>query len=100
VELLATQILEKDIRIRQLETTLAPLLSKKKRKKVAIAPEEQFVNIEAIKAAQEASKASDRLREEREEVYQQKHPQSEYENASSKALDQGYQNMLFEFYLD
>jgi hypothetical protein len=100
VELLATQIVEKDIRIRRLETTLAPLLRKQKRKKVPIAPEEQFVNIEAIKAAQEASKAEDRRREEREEIYQQKHPQSEYENASSKVLEQGYQGMLFEFYLD
>jgi DDE superfamily endonuclease len=74
VESLATQTVEKDARIRQLETTLTPLLSKQKRKEISVAPEEQFVNIAAIKAAHKASIALDKLNEEKQEVYQQTTP--------------------------
>jgi hypothetical protein len=100
VELLTTQVLEKDTRIRQLETAIAPFLSKQKRKKVPVAPEEQFVNIRAIKEAQDASIAQDKLNIERQEVYQRNHPQSEYEKASHEAQERGYSSMLSEFYLD
>jgi hypothetical protein len=75
-------------------------IDKQERKKVSVAPEEQFVNIEAIKTAQEAAAALDRLVEEKQEIYQQNHPQSEHEIASRKALEVGYKSMLFEFNLD
>jgi hypothetical protein len=98
-ERLTIEITQKDTEIRQLQAKLTPFLNKLKRKKVPVAPQEQFVNIEAIKAAYEASKVVDRLIEERQEVYEQNHPQSEYEMASLKALELGYESMLSEFNL-
>jgi hypothetical protein len=100
VESLTIQIVLKDAQIRQLETTLTPFINKQKRKKVTVAPNEQIVNIETIKAAFEATKALHRLAEEKQEVYEQNHPQSEFEKASHVALELGYDNMGSEFYLE
>ena len=100
VERLSVQVVEKDLRIRQLEATITPLLNKQKRKKVSVAPDEQFVDIVAIKTAHTAVMALDRLYEEKEEVYQQNHPQSEHEITSLEVLEIGYEGLLSEFYLD
>ena len=52
VDHLTTELVQKDVQIQQLQAQLQPLQEARKRKKVKPDPQQLFVNIEAIRAAQ------------------------------------------------
>ncbi|KAE9988692.1 hypothetical protein EG328_008709 [Venturia inaequalis] len=89
------ECVQKDHKITQLEAQLRHHSISNKRKKVAVAPGEIFVNIEQVHAAKEAQEEVARKEAKRAKSYVKNHSVKELEKASEDAEAQGQSGMEF-----
>jgi hypothetical protein len=85
--------------IDQLNAQMKPLQAKQKKKKVVPSPDDTFINIETIKAAQDAQKRAEIAEETRVAEYAKNHPVSEFQRASQVIHALNIESMSFVFNL-
>jgi hypothetical protein len=78
---------------------MKPLQAKQKKKKVVPSPDDTFINIETIKAAQDAQKRAEIAEETRVAEYAKNHPVSEFQRASQVIHASNIESMSFVFNL-
>jgi hypothetical protein len=100
MDYLTTEITLKHLKIQQLEAKISGLITKKKRRKVAIDPTNRFANVEAIKLAQDAANALDKKEAELDAKWLTKHPLTPNKLKTIEAQEAQFNSWQFSFRLE